>query len=73
MSVRWGPEEVDRLERAIDEERRIRIRRRGTEYVIVPQALRGEGSTEVIVAVHPTTGEEMRFRLDELDEFPVIL
>lgn len=72
MSVHWGPEEMDRLERALDEEHRVRIVRRGTEYVILPRRLRPEGSTEVIVAVHPNTGEEMEFRLDEIDDFTVL-
>ena len=70
--MRWKPDDLDRLERAIDDEERIQISRRGTEYVIVPRELRAEGSTEVIVAVHPNTGEEMRFRLDEIDGFSVI-
>jgi hypothetical protein len=70
--IHWGPDQLDRLERAIDDAQRIRITRRGTEYVILPRALRSEGPTEVIVAVHPNTGEEMRFRLDEIEEFSVI-
>jgi hypothetical protein len=70
--VRWKPQDLDRLERAIDEGTRIQISRRGTEYVIQPRELRNAGPTEEIVAVHPTTGEEMRFRLDEIDRFSVI-
>jgi len=70
--MRWRPDDLDRLERAIDDQERIQISRRGTEYVIVPRQLRPEGSTEVIVAVHPNTGVEMRFRLDEIDGFSVI-
>ncbi|MDQ3388948.1 MAG: hypothetical protein M3483_05530 [Gemmatimonadota bacterium] len=70
--MRWGPEEVDRLERAIAEEQRIRIFRKGSEYVILPRALRSQGSVEEIVAVHPGTGEEIRFRLDELEYFSVL-
>lgn len=72
MSVHWGPEAMDRLERALDEERRVRISRRGTEYVILPRRLRSEGATEVIVAVHPNTGEEMEFRLDEIEDFSIL-
>lgn len=70
--MRWGPAEIDRLERAIQDEDRIQLSRRGTEYVIQPRELRSEGATEVIVAVHPNTGEEMRFRLDEVEHFAVI-
>lgn len=70
--MRWRPQDLDRLERAIDEGARVQLSRRGTEYVIQPRELRSEGATEVILAVHPTTGQEMRFPLDEIDEFTVI-
>lgn len=70
--MRWGPDQVDRLERAIQEERRIRVLRRGTEYVILPRALRARGRSEEIVAVHPGTGEEIRFSLEEVDDFTVL-
>lgn len=70
--MRWRPQDLDRLERAIDEGARIQLSRRGTEYVIQPRELRSDGPTEVIVAVHPNTGQEVRFPLDEIDEFSVI-
>ncbi|HEX2093839.1 MAG TPA: hypothetical protein VHG28_15660 [Longimicrobiaceae bacterium] len=70
--MRWRPEDLDRLERAIDEGTRVQLSRRGTEYVIVPRTLETEGATEVIVAVHPGTGEEMRFPLDEIDSFTLL-
>ncbi|HEX7239931.1 MAG TPA: hypothetical protein VF263_06670 [Longimicrobiaceae bacterium] len=70
--MRWRPQDLDRLERAIDEGARIQLSRRGTEYVIVPREIRTEGAEEVIVAVHPTTGDEMRFGLDEIDAFSVL-
>lgn len=70
--MRWRPQDLDRLERAIDEGARIQLSRRGTEYVIQARELRSEGTSEVIVAVHPNTGEEMRFALDEIDDFVVI-
>lgn len=70
--MRWRPQDLDRLERAIDEGARIQLSRRGTEYVISPLRLRSEGADEVIVAVHPNTGEEMRFRLSEVDSFTVL-
>lgn len=70
--MRWRPQDLDRLERAIDEGARIQLSRRGTEYVILPRELRSEGATEVIVAVHPTTGDEMRFALEEIDGFTVL-
>lgn len=70
--MRWRPQDLDRLERAIDEGARVQLSRRGTEYVIQPRELRIEGASEVILAVHPNTGLEMKFPLDEIDGFSVI-
>ena len=70
--MRWRPQDLDRLERAIDEGARVQLSRRGTEYVIQPRELRIEGTSEVILAVHPNTGLEMKFSLDEIDDFTVI-
>jgi hypothetical protein len=50
----------------------VQLSRRGTEYVIQPRELRIEGTSEVILAVHPNTGLEMKFSLDEIDDFTVI-
>jgi hypothetical protein len=59
--------EYDALERAVMDRQRIVIFRRGTEYVVVPQALRMRGGRELIEATHPTTGEEISFYIDEVD------
>ena len=64
--------EYDALERAVTDGRRIAIYRRGTEYVVVPRRLRLEGGREAIDAVHPTTGEEITFYIDEVDEIEVV-
>lgn len=68
----WRPEELDRLERAITEGTRIQLFRRGTEYVILPRALRTDGPTEMLLATHPGTGEEFAFPLDEIDHFVLL-
>ncbi len=65
-------DEYDSLERAIIDRRRLSIYRRGTEYVVIPRRLRIEGGHESIDTVHPTTGDAMTFRLDDLDDFQVI-
>lgn len=70
--MNWSPARLDRLERAITDRERIRIVRRGTEYVIVPDSLRTDIGTEVLSATHPNTGDRMEFRLDEVDDFAVI-
>lgn len=65
-------EQYDALERAIADGRRIAVWRRGTEYVVVPLRLRLVDGREEIGARHPTTGEEIVLRLDEVDEVQVI-
>ena len=70
--MNWSPEKLDRLERAIMEGGRVQIDRRGTEYVLVAHTLRTEGPVETLVGRHPTTGEDMEFRLDEIDSFAVV-
>ena len=65
-------EQYDALERAIAEGWRVAVYRRGTEYVVVPHRLRLDEGREVIQSVHPTTGEQIDFRVDEVDDLQVI-
>lgn len=67
----WPPQAMERLERAIVEGARIWISRRGTEYVLVPRSLRSEGTIEVLTAT-TTLGDDLRFRLDEIEAWEVI-
>jgi hypothetical protein len=60
-------EQYNRLEAALSGARRIRISRRGTEYVLVPLAMRTQERREVIDAKNPTTGDSMTLYLDEVD------
>ena len=60
-------EQYNRLEAALSGARRIRITRRGTEYVLVPLALRTQDRREVIDTKNPTTGDSMTLFLDEVD------
>jgi len=64
--------EYDELERAIIDGRRIAVFRRGTEYLVIPRALRMRDGDEVIEAIHPTTGEEIRFAISELSSVAVV-
>jgi hypothetical protein len=64
--------EYDVLERAIIDGRRMVIYRRGTEYVVIPQALRVRDGREVIEATHPTTGDTITFDLADVDSLHVI-
>ena len=65
-------DQYERLERAIAEGTRIAVYRRGTEFVIVPSALRMRDGREAIEATHPTTGHALTLFLDELDSIEVV-
>jgi hypothetical protein len=70
--VQLNHDEYDALERAIIDRRRLSIYRRGTEYVVVPERLRIADGRESIDTTHPTTGDRLTFRIDELDDIQVI-
>ncbi len=70
--MNWSPARIDELERAITERARVRLTRRGTEYVLVPEGLRADFGSEVLTATHPNTGDRIEIRLDDIDEFTVI-
>lgn len=59
--------QYDSIEDAIVRGRRLSILRRGTEYVIIPLALRTVNRRECIDTRHPTTGARLTLWLDELD------
>lgn len=71
MPVSWSPGDMDRLERAIVDETRVQLRRRGTDYVVIPREIRARGGTEVLLAT-TTAGDAMRFALDEIESFVVL-
>lgn len=66
------PDAFDALERAVREGRRVALRRRGTEYVVVAVALDTSGHDETLAARLPMTGETLTFRLRELETFAVL-
>jgi len=70
--VRWTPQRMEQLERATRLGRRVVLMRRGTEYVVVARRLLSTGGQETLIGYLPMTGEELRFELDELDEFQVV-
>lgn len=70
--MNWSPDELDRLERAITDRVRISLSRRGTEYVVIPRRILTEHPVETLVATHPTTGEDLEFSLDEVEDFSVL-
>ena len=66
------PEALDSLERAVREHRRVALRRRGTEYVVVAERLETSGRDEVLAGRLPMTGEVLSFRLRDLETFAVL-
>ena len=66
------PEALDALELAVRERRRVALRRRGTEYVVVAERLETSGRDEVLSGRLPMTGELLAFRLRDLESFAVL-
>ena len=64
--------QYDSLERAVTNGTRIAVQRRGTEYIVIPLALRSRDGRELIEARNPTTGDSMTLYLDELDAIEVV-
>lgn len=65
-------QQYDALERAIVDQRRIMVMRRGTEYLVVPERLTLIKGREAIVARHPSTGSALTLFLDEADALEVV-
>lgn len=65
-------EQYDALERAVLDGTRITVFRRGTEYVVVPRALRMRGNREAIEATNHITGDGIVLYLDEVDAIEII-
>lgn len=70
--VRWSPERLDQLERAIRDGARVALVRRGTEYIITALRLTTRNGREALVGRLPMTGEELVFVLEELEAFHVL-
>ncbi|HUL03299.1 MAG TPA: hypothetical protein VLV16_08750 [Gemmatimonadales bacterium] len=67
-----SPDALDALERAVREQRRVALRRRGTEYVVVALRLATENRDELLEGRLPMTGETLAFRLRDLERFAVL-
>jgi hypothetical protein len=70
--LRWTTERMDQLERAARDGLRVALSRRGSEYIVVATRVTSVGRHEALIGRLPMTGEELTFRLDELDSFQVI-
>jgi hypothetical protein len=63
---------MEQLERATRLGRRVALMRRGTEYIVVARRILHLGRAEALIGYLPMTGEELRFDLEELDDFQVL-
>jgi predicted DNA-binding transcriptional regulator YafY len=70
--VRWTADRMDQLETAARRGQRVALSRRGTEYVVVALRVTSEGRNDVLVGFLPMTGEELTFRLDQIDSYQVV-
>jgi hypothetical protein len=70
--IRWTADRMDQLERAARDGLRVALSRRGTEYIVVAQRVTTADQHEVLVGWLPMTGEELTFRLEDIDGFQVI-
>jgi len=66
------PQALDALELAVRERRRVALRRRGTEYVVVAVRLDTGSRDERLEGRLPMTGELLTFPLRELETFAVL-
>jgi hypothetical protein len=64
--------DYERLEQSVTRGHRISVRRRGSEFVVIPVSISLLSGREVISARHPTTGDMLKLFLDEIDGFEVI-
>ena len=70
--LRWTTERMDQLENAARKGLRVALSRRGTEYIVVALRVTSADRHEVLIGRLPMTGEDLTFRLDQIDSFQVI-
>lgn len=64
--------QYDALERAIVDQRRVMVYRRGTEYLVIPERITLIQGREAIIARHPSTGSALTLYLDEAETIEVV-
>ncbi|MGH7593969.1 MAG: hypothetical protein ACRELE_08985 [Gemmatimonadales bacterium] len=69
---RWTPERMEQLEHAVQRRKRVALRRRGNEYVVIASALQQSRGRDALVGFLAMTGEDMVFVLGDLDHFQVL-
>src|SRR5438552_16606168 len=69
---RLTPDALDALERAVRERRRVALRRRGTEYVVVAEGLNTLERDDALEGTLPMTGEVLAFPLRALESLAAL-
>jgi uncharacterized protein with PhoU and TrkA domain len=72
MAIRWTTERMDQLESAARRGLRVALNRRGTEYIVVALRVTSLDQHDALIGRLPMTGEDLTFRLDEIESFQVI-
>jgi hypothetical protein len=70
--LRWTAERMDQIENAARRGQRVALSRRGTEFVVVALRVTTQDRHDVLIGRLPMTGEELTFRLDQIDSFQVV-
>jgi uncharacterized protein with PhoU and TrkA domain len=70
--LRWTADRMEQLENAARKGLRVVLSRRGTEYVVQAVRVTSIENYEALVGWLPMTGEELTFRLNEIESFQVI-
>ncbi len=70
--VRWTADRMDQLESAARRGQRVALLRRGTEFIVVALRVTSQDRHEVLIGRLPMTGEDLSFRLDQIDSFQVV-
>lgn len=63
---------MEQLEHAVRRRKRVSLRRRGNEYVVVASSLTSLRGREALSGYLAMTGEELVFVLNDIDHFQVI-
>ena len=71
-TLRWTAQRMDQLENAARRGLRVALSRRGTEYIVVAQRVTTVDQHEALIGWLPMTGEELTFRLNDIESFQVI-
>jgi uncharacterized protein with PhoU and TrkA domain len=70
--IRWTADRMDQLENAARRGLRVALSRRGPAYIVVALRVTSHDQHDALIARLPMTGEDLTFRLNEIDSLQVI-